>query len=136
MIGRARARRDERKEQKILDSIDVIMLQVRRELGKKVEPGTIDLVTVELHIRSLCTLTAALVAQTLEYGADKGDAHLWRRKSKEHVKAVLEVTHGGKNEAFICVIIEMAVAEAFYFQTALKPDDIKLGTHLEEYLSE
>uniref|UniRef100_A0A8H7KEY6 Uncharacterized protein n=1 Tax=Bionectria ochroleuca TaxID=29856 RepID=A0A8H7KEY6_BIOOC len=112
------------------------MLQVRRELAKKVEPGTIDLVTVELNIRSLCTLTATLVAQTLKYGADKEHAHLWRRKSKEHVKAVLGVTHGGKNEALICVIIEMAVAEAFYFRTALKPGDIKLGTHLEEYLSE
>ncbi|CAH0016540.1 unnamed protein product [Clonostachys rhizophaga] len=112
------------------------MLQVRRELTKKVEPGTIDLVTIELNIRSLCTLTATLVAQTLKYGADKEDEYLWRRKSKEHVKAVVAAAHGGKNEALICVIIEMAVAEAFYFRTALKPGDMRLGTHLEEYLSE
>ncbi|CAG9993359.1 unnamed protein product [Clonostachys byssicola] len=112
------------------------MLQVRMELAKKVEPNTVDLVTVELNIRSLCTLKATLVAQTLIYGADKENAHLWRRKSKEHVEAVVAVAHGGKNEALICVIIEMAVAEAFYFRTASKPGDIKLGTHLEEYLSD
>ncbi|CAH0043994.1 unnamed protein product [Clonostachys solani] len=111
------------------------MLQVRRELGKKVEPGTIDLVTVELNIRSLCTLTATLIAQTLRFGEDEEDAHLWRRKSKEYVKAVVGAAHGGRNEALICVIIEMAVAEALCFQTALKPGDIKLGTHLEEYIS-
>ncbi|VUC26472.1 unnamed protein product [Clonostachys rosea] len=116
-------------EQRIRESVDVIMLQVHRELEEKVEPGATDLVTIELNIRSLCTLTAPMIAQTSKHGPDKEDAYLWKIKSEKYIKALVGLAHGGRSEALICVIIEKAVAEALYFQSALKPCDITLGTH-------
>ncbi|CAH0044402.1 unnamed protein product [Clonostachys solani] len=122
-------------ERRVLESVDVIMSQVRKELDE-FDPGTLDLIAVEHNIRSCCILRATSACRALRYGDDMGENEQMKRKTKEYIKAVVGVVHGSKNKELVRLIMEKAALEALYYRKALKPCDIKLGTYFEEDPSE
>ncbi|CAG9942329.1 unnamed protein product [Clonostachys rosea f. rosea IK726] len=118
-------------ERRVLESVDVIMLQVRKELDK-LDPGTLDLIAVEHNIRSCCTVRATFACRTIRYGEDLEMNKQLIMKTREYIKAVVGIVHGPKNKELVRLIMEKAAMEALYYQKALKPCDIKLGTYFEE----
>ncbi|KAK7213017.1 hypothetical protein V2G26_020195 [Clonostachys chloroleuca] len=118
-------------ERRVLETVDAIMSQVRKELDK-FDPGAIDLLAVEHNIRSYCILRAAYTCRAVTYGDDMKELEQMRKKLKEHSRVALGVTHGAKNKLEIRQIIEKDELEALYYRKTLKPCDIKLGTYFEE----
>ncbi|VUC37416.1 unnamed protein product [Clonostachys rosea] len=130
-------RREE--ERKVLESVDVIMSQVRKKL-ELFDPGTIDLIAVEHNIRTYCIEKATYACRAIGYEYDMEEVAQWKIQWKTKkgtlLKAILGGVHGPKNKSSVRVIVEKAAQEAFYYQKNLKPCDIKLGTHFKEDPSE